>query len=136
MPSAALHRCPRCRELTPSPCPRCTPARTQEYSRRRGTRQERGYDHVWTRWRAGVIERHALAFCGDRPPSAPLTNDSLCRLAGLEFIDGRDLDHIVPIVGLHDPRRLDESNVQLLCFRCHEVKRQRETQTAGGTGFV
>jgi hypothetical protein len=45
------------------------------------------------------------------------------------------LDHIIPITGKADPRRLDTTNTQWLCDGitgrgCHDRKRQRERRTA------
>lgn len=136
MPNAPMRICsaPGCPEPTrQGRCVKCAKAKQQQYETARGTRQERGYDTAWYRWRAYVLSTYDLAFCGDRPPMAPTTTDSLCQQQGLD-ISGDDLDHIQPIVGKQDTRRLDPSNVQFLCDKapnfCHSKKRQRESAAA------
>ena len=102
---------------------------THSYDKQRGTRSQRGYDQAWVRWRADVLSTYSLVLCGDRPPDAPPTEDSYCQREG-RLTPGDDLDHIQPIAGKEDARRLDTSNVQLLCDRwpnyCHSRKRGRE----------
>jgi 5-methylcytosine-specific restriction protein A len=34
----------------------------------------------------------------------------------------KQVDHIIPFVGLHDPLRLDKNNLQPLCVACHDRK--------------
>jgi 5-methylcytosine-specific restriction endonuclease McrA len=43
-----------------------------------------------------------------------------CKYCGSK--DDMHVDHIVPFDGVDDPRRLDESNLQLLCGGCKSVK--------------
>jgi 5-methylcytosine-specific restriction endonuclease McrA len=99
---------------------------------RRLTSHRLGYDHVWRRFREHFfIELWRLrvpraGLCGCRHPSAPATDDSICARRG-RYSPAELVDHIVPISGPADPRRLDLSNLQGLCQRCHNKKRQRES---------
>jgi 5-methylcytosine-specific restriction protein A len=119
-------------------CPKLEPcplhgraAQIAMVDRRRGSAAHRGYD---ARWRAFVVqyfgELYALkvpraGLCGCRHPSAPVTTDSVCASTGRPAL-ATLLDHIVPIRGKADPRFYDVSNLQGLCDRCHNIKRQRE----------
>jgi 5-methylcytosine-specific restriction endonuclease McrA len=131
---------PSCRVLLPSGarCPEHTKAYRRSYDAHRGSRIDRGYDKAWYRWRTWAVQKYQLVLCGDRPEGAPGTTDSLCQQQGFVQV-GDDLDHIEPISGRDDPRRLDPTNVQLLCDRapnyCHKRKTRRET-IAGGRGHV
>jgi hypothetical protein len=131
MGRAVLRKC-QCGSLvnTGEPCPTCKEQKAKAYDAIRGTRSARGYDRTWEQWRAATLRQYGLRLCGDRPPHAPATGDSVCQATGYTQI-GDDLDHIIPITGLHDTRRLDASNVQFLCDRapnfCHSRKRQRES---------
>ena len=60
----------------------------------------------------------------DAPP-AEVVLDELRRakLAGERHLH---CDHIVPIEGRNDPRRLDLNNTQTLCDRCHRRKTLKE----------
>lgn len=124
-----LSVCPTCKALVLGRCAGCARARQAWYDKGRGSRHERGYDAEWYRWRAWAIQRYDLVLCGDRPPGAPQTQDSLCVQQGVVQV-GDDLDHIRPISGPRDTLRLDSANVQLLCDRepnyCHSRKRGRE----------
>ena len=114
-------------------CSRHAKAKVQAYDRQRGTASERGYGADWSRWRKATLRDYDLSLCGDRPPMAPATDDSLCLKQGM-LRPGNDLDHIQPITGKDDPRRFDPSNVQFLCDSepnfCHSRKRQRESTQA------
>ena len=106
-----------------------------QYDRRRGSASARGYDHEWrafTERYLGILYTLKVpraGLCGGRHPSAPATDDSVCareqrpQLATL-------VDHIIPFRGATDRRRFDLSNLQGLCDRCHNQKRQRESQRA------
>jgi 5-methylcytosine-specific restriction protein A len=63
----------------------------------------RGYDAAWEALRAQVIEQHP--FC-----SAP----------GCKSADRLNVDHIVP-VRLAPERRLDRTNLRVLCQSCHSA---------------
>ena len=95
-----------------------------------------GYDSRWEAFRTWHrnecfrLEVPRAGLCGARLPGAPGTTDSDCAAQGL-IVLARVLDHIVPITGKDDPRRLDPTNVQWLCDGatgngCHDRKRQRE----------
>jgi 5-methylcytosine-specific restriction protein A len=100
--------------------------------RRRLNAHQLGYDRAWRRfreffftelWRLRVPR---AGLCGCRHPSAPETGDSECARRG-RYTPAELVDHIVPITGPADPRRLDLANLQGLCHRCHNRKRQRES---------
>jgi 5-methylcytosine-specific restriction endonuclease McrA len=102
----------------------------------RGSSAERGYDAHHERLRVLCFERDGWRCrgCGWEPDVV-----RECRLAGIEAppfevvleelrqaknAGGRHLhaDHIVPISGREDPRRLDLDNMQTLCDTCHRRK--------------
>jgi len=89
---------------------RCRTA-AEALDRRRGSQRARGYDVRWEHLR----DRHRAAF--------PLCARCLAR--GL-VVPMREVDHIVPFVGLEDPRRLDPENLQSLCGACHREKTRAE----------
>ena len=132
MGNAALKPClnnRRCRGLTTgrycTPCSKAWKQTTQQaHDEKRGTASSRGYDARWSKWRRWVIGEYKLVFCGDRPPGAPMTDDSRCLLAKPQRIYrvGTQLDHIEPIDGPDDPRRLNATAVQLLCLTCDRRK--------------
>jgi len=99
---------------------------------RRPSAARLGYDRAWRQFRETVFAElwrlrvPRAGLCGCRHPSAPETRDSVCARTG-RYQPAELLDHIVPIAGLADPRRLDLSNLQALCHRCHNRKRQRES---------
>lgn len=139
MPAAVPHACaafgcPNTANTCPSHGRR---ARQRQYDDRRGSAASRGYDATWEAYRAAhearcfALEVSRAGLCGARLPAAPRTTDSLCAQRGL-IVAARVLDHIQPIHGKDDPRRLDDSNMQWLCDPCHQRKRQRES--LGGAG--
>lgn len=79
----------------------------QERDKQRGTRTERGYDNEWLRLR----ERKLAA-------------DPLCeecdKNGDVEF--AVEVHHKIPFRGKNDSLRLDYSNLQSLCKRCHSRK--------------
>ena len=99
---------------------------TRLVDQQRGSSTERGYDGPWR----GYSERFRVEFplCGDRPPEAPQTQDSLCRREGRTEA-ATLVDHIVPVAGSGDARFYDRANHQSLCEACHNMKRQRESRT-------
>ena len=119
-----------------APCPiHGRPAQRLQYDRRRGSAASRGYGHEW---RAFSVRYFGLLYdlrvpraglCGGRHPSAPATDDSVCAREGRPEL-ATLIDHITPIRGRRDPRFYDLSNLQGLCDRCHNQKRQREAQQA------
>lgn len=127
---------PRCPGLTRERhCKACAPKHSREknaaYNLTRPGTTARGYGADWNRFRRWAIANFRLVFCGDRPPGAPVTADSRCLHAVPRRLTlGRTLDHIEPITGRSDPRRLEPTAVQLLCDTCNGAKRQREAQAA------
>ena len=69
----------------------------------------RGYDADWRRLRASFL-RDWLAIRGP-----------FCGLCGGMLRPGREthVDHVQPFVGVADPRRLDRSNLRVLCDACN-----------------
>jgi hypothetical protein len=124
----------------PEPCPvHGRSVRQQQYDDRRGSARARGYDREWDQFRLWHLtecfrlEVPRVGLCGSRLPGAPATEDSECARLGL-ITPARVLDHITPITGPTDPRRLDPTNLQWLCDGvtgrgCHDRKRQRERGT-------
>lgn len=111
-------------------CPEHARAHERSYQELRGTAAERGYDARWRRYSLH-LRRTELILCGDRLDGLPPTGDSLCRAA--QRVQPAELvDHIVPVTGPNDPRWYERANLQGACWRCHQVKRQREQQAGRG----
>jgi 5-methylcytosine-specific restriction endonuclease McrA len=53
-----------------------------------------------------------------------------CEAAGCVTL-AQEVDHVQPFEGLTDPRRLDPSNLQPLCTRCHRKKTGRYPKARG-----
>lgn len=109
MPSAPPRLC-RCGSIIPAGqrCPKC---RKAEDTVRGGARQ-RGYDGAWDKAKAEHLRRYSFcAVCGS---TADL-----------------DVHHLEP-VRLAPHRRLDPSNLQTLCRRCHN--RTTHGKAGGGRG--
>lgn len=92
----------------------------------RGSGSARGYDHRWTKWRAGVIAEYRLFFCGDAPPGAPDDGASVCKAHGRQR-PGVTLDHIKRVAGSGDPDFFNPQNVRLLCKDCDQARRGRQS---------
>lgn len=133
MPNAALRPClnnRRCRGLTRERyCPTCEQAHRQQthqaYDANRGTSTQRGYDARWRGYRKWFLGMFPL--CGKRPHDAVETKDSRCQQDG-RVVAATVVDHIDPVTGPDDPKFYDTDNHQALCERCHNAKRQRESQ--------
>lgn len=126
MPDAFLHHCadPTCHEKTAARfCPTHQRHEARRVERQRGHSAARGYDRRWRRYVARFRARYPL--CGDHPPEAPATTDSVCQASKIirpMFV----VDHIVPVTGPHDPTFYQPANHQALCESCHNMKRRRE----------
>ncbi len=103
---------PGCRGLydpATNACSVCGPRGKTGWDRdkRRGTRQERGYDNPWLKLRKWKI-----------------TSDPLCEecLRQGYTTEAEEVHHIVAFKGLDDPLRLDWDNLESLCGDCHKVK--------------
>ena len=60
----------------------------------------------------------------DAPPAEVVLDEMRrAKLAGERHLH---CDHVVPISGRDDPRRLDLDNVQTLCDTCHRRKTMKE----------
>ena len=81
-------------------------------TRRHGQREQqtKPYDRVWRRLRLAVLSTNPLCAYCEREGRTTLA---------------RVVDHIVP-VRLAPERRLDPSNLQPLCTRCHVSIKARE----------
>jgi len=119
-----------------APCPQHGHAVARARSdQARGSAARRGYDRHWRAFAARyfahlyVLRVPRAGLCGGRHPSAPETADSVCMATGRMEL-ATLLDHIIPITGKADRRRFDLSNLQGLCDRCHNQKRQRESTAA------
>ena len=88
----------------------------QEYDRRRGSAQERGYDSTWHDVRAIKVEMNPL--CED------------CEANGLTVLVD-EVDHIIPINGKNDPLRLDMENLRSRCKACHTRKTRLDASIRG-----
>jgi len=97
--------------------------KAKAYENWRGSSHQRGYGGRWRALSQSVRRRYPL--CGDRPPGAPETRDSVCKAEGRVGL-GEHCDHIVPVTGPDDLKFYDKSNLQVLCARCHQAKRGRE----------
>jgi 5-methylcytosine-specific restriction endonuclease McrA len=105
-------------------CGRAKPCPIHGRRRTQASRQARGYDAWWLRVSAAHLRRYPL--CGDRPPEAPATTDSVCLAEG-RAVQATTTDHIRPHRG-DDVLRRAVWNRQSLCQRCHGIKSARERQ--------
>lgn len=80
------------------------PARKQD---RRESSTKRGYGIEWQKLRRAVLAENPLC--------------AHCLKRG-EYTTATDVDHVIPFDGRYDEKRLDASNLQPLCSRCHDVK--------------
>jgi 5-methylcytosine-specific restriction protein A len=87
--------------------------------RYRGTSASRGYDYAWRKVRELALKR----------------DNYLCVMCAKQgrAIPARDVDHIKPFKGKHDPLRLDLDNLQSLCQSHHSEKTARENGGFGNT---
>jgi 5-methylcytosine-specific restriction protein A len=131
MPKRAGHACrPGCPNIVPAGerhCPGCTKDVSRQVEHRRGSRASRGYGPEWDRTRAvwlrtvwpGLGRQPML--CGDRIDGTSGEHSRCVR-------EGRAtptalVDHILRRkAGGTDA----DTNLQLLCDQCHNVKRQQE----------
>lgn len=96
-------------------CPRLVdrvshcPAHARQVEQQRGSRILRGYDQQWRTLRDSFMSRSTNQLC------------RACQSQGIITL-ATDVDHVVPFESISDPRRLDPSNLQPLCKRCHALK--------------
>lgn len=81
----------------------------RSYDQRRGSARQRGYDWTWAKARAAYLREHPLC--------------EQCLRVRLTVVAAM-VDHIVPMSDGGD--KLDDDNLQSLCWSCHEVKKARE----------
>jgi 5-methylcytosine-specific restriction protein A len=135
MPSAPLRPCnaPGCTALVPSGpaarqargrCPVHARAVQAERSRHSTDRFGRSVykSSRWLSFRRTYLARHG--FCGDRDPSAPMTDDSVCRAERI-VTRATTVDHIQRHLG-DETLMFRFDNVQSLCNSCHGRKTARE----------
>ena len=117
------------------PCPDHDDPGHVQYDRQRGSAASRGYGRDWADFTVRYMDTlwylkvPRAGLCGCRHPTAPVTTDSVCQRDGVTKL-ATLVDHIVPLRGRDDPRRFDLANLQALCDRCHNSKRQRESEAA------
>jgi 5-methylcytosine-specific restriction protein A len=88
---------------------------TKRHDLFRGSASERGYDWAWSKLRDRWIWQHPLcAECERQDRLTPAT----------------EVDHIIPIRGAPE-RRLDDTNLQSLCHRCHATKTAKDAGQRG-----
>lgn len=136
MPNTPLRPCAGgCGQLVrKGKCAKCN--RRTEWNR--GTRQERGYDSHWLRFRQYffhlLIQQHIMPVCGAALPTGPQTTHSQCKQHGWLTTESLHLDHEPP---LRDDERdkpwivCNPQRIQCLCASCHAAKTQKE-QAPGG----
>jgi 5-methylcytosine-specific restriction endonuclease McrA len=112
----------------------------RSYDDRRGTTVERGYDEHHERlrvlcfqrdewrcrecgWEPDVVQQCRLANIEAPPADVVLEELRQAKNAGERHLHA---DHVAPISGRNDPRRLDLDNVQTLCDWCHRRKTFKE----------
>lgn len=81
--------------------------RHKEYDKHRGDRHQRGYGDDWYRTSEAYRNEHPL--CARCEKNGHITPAVL-------------VDHIEPLQGRDDPKRLDWNNLQSLCQSCHNIK--------------
>ena len=75
---------------------------------RRGSARSRGYDAAWERFRRVILANHPC-----------------CSVPGCTETDRLNVDHIVPICDAPE-RRLDATNVRVLCPSHHSARTSRD----------
>lgn len=68
---------------------------------------ERGYGDDWRKLRDQYIQMHPLC--------------ERCEIQG-RVTEAVQVDHRVPFAGIHDPRRLEWSNLESVCLSCHRIR--------------
>lgn len=61
-------------------------------------------------------------------PGVEPTGDSSCSQSALMRVPSDVIDHIVPVTGPSDPNFWNMRNLQGLCAKDHDRKRQRESR--------
>jgi len=134
------HGCKDVAALGSSRCPTHMRAVQRSYDDRRGTTVERGYDEHHERlrvlcfqrdewrcrecgWEPDVVQQCRLANIEAPPADVVLEELRQAKNAGERHLHA---DHVAPISGRNDPRRLDLDNVQTLCDWCHRRKTFKE----------
>ena len=132
-----------CKDVAAAGSSRCTThtrSLRRSYDDRRGTTVERGYDSDHERlrllcfqrdawrcrgcgWEPPSVEAFRLAGFGELPVEAVLEELRQAKNAGERHLHA---DHVAPISGQNDPRRLDLDNMQTLCDWCHRRKTMKE----------
>jgi len=95
----------------------CTKHDKPKYRRARDTRgssASRGYDYDWQQLRNSFIMHNPLC--------------QHCKAEG-KTTAAEDVDHVKPFKGKSDPLRLDWSNLQSLCRKCHRRKTVRDNDS-------
>ena len=107
--------------------PGCGRTTRERYCDRHTARQageknsaERGYWSDWRRLRGDGTHGFVARWIAEHGP--------WCAICRKPLRGGRQthVDHIVPFDGVDDPKRLDETNLQLLCDGCNSEKAKRD----------
>jgi len=94
------------------------PAPASAFTLRQGSRQARGYGADWERLRDWFLRQPENVLCRS------------CEAAGRVTL-AQEVDHVVAFERPDDPKRLDPSNLQALCRRCHRKKTGRYPKHRG-----
>ena len=108
MPSRPARLCQRCRAIRHGDkCEACGSVSYRWTDKRRGNKNERGYDNAWGKLRA-----------------RKLIHDPLCAvcLAAGRTTAADQVHHVRPFNGVKDPLRLAWGNLMSLCRPCHAVE--------------
>lgn len=118
MPKKPATICVRCGALKRDRCEKCGTGDISGWSgdRRRRSRIARGYDKHWLK----IVKRKKVA--------NPLCEE--CERRG-RVTKMKQVHHIVPFLGIDDPKRLDWDNLESLCIPCHAMKTGRSESWRG-----
>ena len=94
------------------------PAPASAFTLRQGSRQARGYGADWERLRDWFLRQPENVLC------------RACEAVGRTTL-ATDVDHVVAFERVDDAKRLDPSNLQALCRRCHRKKTGRYPKHRG-----
>lgn len=101
-------------------------SRYSQYDSRRESSSKRGYDRAWYTFLDGF--RRGVDLPDDDPAfAATVLERNRCKRCGARH--GLEYDHRVPLA--HGGARLDPSNIDPLCYRCHRIKTAEDQRRWG-----